>query len=76
MKCTVCHSDNVVTRKVEEEIRVGNDFVIVPIETQVCETCGERYYNRATLRHLEEIEKKLKEQKKLLRQVGKVLVYE
>ena len=50
MKCTVCHSDQVVRAKVQEEIALGSDIVLISIQTPVCQACGERYYDRATMR--------------------------
>lgn len=73
MKCTFCHSDEVVRATVQERIPVGNDIVLVPIEVLVCKLCGERFYDRATLRRLEEIEDDLAACKRPLREVGKVL---
>ena len=39
-------------------------------------TCGERYYDRRTIRYLEDVEQSLKEGKAQLQEVGKVLIYE
>ena len=75
MKCVICHGEAIKTREVKEELRVQNDIVYVPICTPVCRTCGERYYDRRTVRFLEEAEAKLKAGTANLREVGKVLVY-
>jgi hypothetical protein len=56
MKCTVCHSDQVVKSKVQEDIRVGNDIRLVQIEVAVCQFCRERFYDRLTLSRLEQLE--------------------
>ena len=73
MKCTICHGDQIAKAPVQERIPVGNDIVLVPIEVLVCQSCGERYYDRATIRRLEEIEDDLLARKRPLREVGKVL---
>ena len=55
MKCVICHSDNIQKKKVNEEYVIGNDIVYVPVEIMVCESCGERYYDRKTKRYLEQV---------------------
>lgn len=73
MKCTLCHGDQVAKATLQERIPVGNDIVLVPIEVLVCKLCGERFYDRATMRRLEEIEDDLAACKRPLREIGKVL---
>ena len=46
-----------------------------PIRIPVCRTCGERYYDRRTVRFLEEVAQKLKAGQARLQEVGKVLMY-
>jgi YgiT-type zinc finger domain-containing protein len=75
MKCIICHGEDVEFAEAKEELRIGNDIVYVPIRVLVCQVCGERYYDRRTLRYLEEVEQKLREGKANLQEVGKVLVY-
>lgn len=75
MKCVVCHGEDVQIGEVKEEIRVENDIIYVPVHVPVCRTCGERYYDRRTIRFLEEAEQKLKEDRAGLQEVGKVLMY-
>jgi len=75
MKCVICHGDNVQFKDVREELASGNDVVYVPVRVLVCETCGERYYDRQTMRYLEAAAKKLKEGGLDLQEVGKVLLY-
>ena len=73
MKCTLCHGDHIAKSMVQERIPVGNDIVLVPIEVLVCQSCGERFYDRATMHQLEELEDDLAARKRPLREVGKVL---
>ncbi len=75
MKCLVCHGLEIVPQTVKEAIPVGDDLVYVSIETPVCQTCGERYYDRKTMRYLEQVEEELRTGNGELRQVGKLLTY-
>ena len=59
-KCALCGGD-VKPRKVEKVIRVGNDVVIVSVDAEVCQQCGEAYYTPKTVEKLQEMRKKLKE---------------
>lgn len=75
MKCILCHGEDIQVTEVREELRVKTDIVFVPIRIPVCRACGERYYDRRTVRFLEEAEQKLKEGKANLQEVGRILVY-
>lgn len=75
MKCVVCHGEDIQLKEVMEELSVRADIVYLPIQIPVCRTCGERYYDRRTVRFLEEVEAKLREGKANLEEVGKVLMY-
>jgi len=73
MKCVICNSPDITKKKVEEEIRENSDVILVPIKVLVCEECGERYYDRRTMKRLEEIEQSIKEKRMTLQKVGRVL---
>lgn len=73
MKCIICHGEDIQLTQVNEEFRLGNDIVYQSIQTPVCQTCGERYYDRRTIRSLEEFETKLRAGTVDLHEVGKVL---
>ena len=75
MKCVICHSDNIEQEEVRESFAIGDDLVYMLVKALVCQTCGERYYDRATMKLMEEAEKKLREGEAELKQVGKVLLY-
>jgi YgiT-type zinc finger domain-containing protein len=70
-----CRGEDISVTEVKEELRRKNDIVYVPIRIPVCRTCGERYYDRRTIRFLEDVEQKLKAGKVPLQEVGKVLDY-
>ena len=73
MRCVICGSPDVEKRKVEEETRLENDVVLFPIEGLVCLNCGERYYDRRTVRLLEEVEEEIRANRMALQSVGRVL---
>ena len=75
MRCVICHGEDIKTKEVKEELYYDNNIVYVPVKVLVCSTCGERYYDRRTMRFLEEVEKKLKTETVKLKQVGKLLLY-
>jgi YgiT-type zinc finger domain-containing protein len=60
-------------KMVEEEIKSGKDIVLIPMEVLVCLNCGERYYDRKTMRKIEEIRSRLGKQDLKVEEVGKVL---
>jgi len=64
-KCAIC-GGKVEEREVSEEIRVGNDFVVVKnVAAGVCVECGERYYPPGVVDRLRAIELRAMDQKKL-----------
>ena len=73
MKCITCHSSDIEEKTVNETFWVEKDLVLAPCRVLVCNNCGERYYNRQVMRHLEEIEKHLQSKTLTLETVGQVL---
>jgi len=73
MKCIICHGEQISQAEVFEEIPVGSDIVRVPVRVTVCETCGERYYDRVTMRHLERVREDVARDRAQLQVIGKVL---
>lgn len=73
MKCVVCNSSNIEVKSVEEEIRSDKDILLIPLEVLVCLSCGERYYDRKTMKKIEEMRSKLKKHDLRVEEVGKVL---
>jgi len=58
MKCVICGGD-VVEKKVREEVIVGNDVFFVDIVTEVCTSCGERYYSDTMMDKLAKLKERL-----------------
>ena len=75
MRCVICHGDEVKVMEVKEEFFVDSNIICVSVRVPVCQSCGERYYDRRTVQFLEEVEKKLTGKGTKLKQTGKVLVY-
>lgn len=73
MKCVICNSPDIEKKTVQEEIHHKEDVVLIPIEVMVCLQCGERYYDRRTMKFLEETEAKIAAKQISLRSVGRVL---
>lgn len=55
MKCVICKTGEVKPSSVEAEIKVGCDRLVVPVEAEVCQQCGEAYYSAQVARHLEKV---------------------
>jgi len=75
-KCVFCHGEDIREQTVNEELQQGGDIVYAPVTCLVCQTCGERYFDRPTVRHLEKIRAELRSGHLPLKQVGKVLMIE
>lgn len=73
MKCVICKGSDIKLTTVDEQIRLGRDIVLIPMNILVCSSCGERYYDRKSMRKIEEIRSKLKNQDLRVEEVGKVM---
>jgi len=73
MKCVICKSGDIAERVIEEEIRVGSNIIFVSVKALVCPECGEKYYNRAQIKKLEDMERLLRQKKVSLEKIGDVL---
>jgi len=73
MRCVICKSSDILMKRVEEEVRRGEDIVLIPMEVLVCQNCGERYYDRKTMLKLEEMRDRLTRKDVELEGVGRVL---
>jgi YgiT-type zinc finger domain-containing protein len=73
IKCVICHSPDIQKKQVEEEIKSNRDILLMPIDVLLCSSCGERYYDKKTLRRIEEMRLKFRNQGLLVEEVGRVL---
>lgn len=73
MRCVICKGPDIQMKMVEEEIKVGGDIVLLPMEVLVCLHCGERYYDRKTMRRIEEMRGRLMRHDLEVEEIGKVL---
>ena len=73
MKCVICKGLHIELTTVDEQIKSGTDIVLIPMNVLVCSSCGERYYDRKTIRKIEEIRSRLKNQNLRVEEVGKVM---
>ena len=73
MKCVVCKSSDIELKTVDEQIKTERDIILVPMNILVCSNCGERYYDRKSIRKIEEIRIKLKNKELEVEEVGKVM---
>ena len=72
MRCVVCKSTDIEKKMIDEEIKVDKNIVLVSMDVLVCNNCGERYYDKSTMRKIEEFRSKLKEAKLNMEEVGKI----
>ena len=73
MKCVVCKGSHIELKSVDEQIRTERDIILIPMNIMVCSNCGERYYDRNSIRKIEEIRKKLKNKELDVEEVGKIM---
>lgn len=73
MKCIVCKGSDIELKTVDEQIRKGRDIILVPMSILVCSNCGERYYDRKSMRKIEDIRNKVQNQELDVEEVGKVM---
>jgi YgiT-type zinc finger domain-containing protein len=56
MKCVICKTGEVRTAAGHRaEVKVGPDRLLVMVEAEVCDECGEVYYSAEALRQLEKV---------------------
>lgn len=56
MKCVICKTGEVHTSAEHRaEVKVGADRLLVLVEAEVCDECGEVYYSEDTMRRLEKV---------------------
>lgn len=55
MRCVICKTGEVKPARVEAELKVEGDRLLVPVDADVCVECGEAYYSTETMRYLERV---------------------
>lgn len=71
MTCIFCRG-NLSKKKVQEEIQVDYDHIMVEVEAEVCDNCHERYFPEGTVNYLQKLRKELKTKKGRFKPVGQV----
>ncbi|MCB1193881.1 MAG: YgiT-type zinc finger protein [Leptospiraceae bacterium] len=59
-RCIHCGIGKTTIKNVEKILSFNNNTVLVNINAEVCDHCGERYYEPETVRYFERIKKELK----------------
>ncbi len=72
MKCVICRRGTVEAATVEAEVKVGDDRILVRLEAERCQQCGEAYYSGADLRRLEAVRKRFGRKGDVAESVGRV----
>jgi YgiT-type zinc finger domain-containing protein len=75
-KCVFCHGEDIREETVNEELTHDGDIVYAPVTCLVCQTCGERYFDRPTVRLLENLRAELRTGRMPLKQVGRIMMIE
>ena len=73
MKCVICKTGEVHTSAEHRaEVKVGADRLLVLVEAEVCDECGEVYYSADALRQLEKVREDFSRQAIATPSIGKV----
>jgi YgiT-type zinc finger domain-containing protein len=59
-KCPVCGGE-LMEKEVEKLLRGGVNTAVIKVKADVCLRCGERLYSEETVKHFEEIRRKLEQ---------------
>lgn len=55
MRCVICKQGEVKPARVEAELKVGGDRLLVLVDAEACNECGETYYSTETMRYLDRV---------------------
>ena len=55
MLCVICKKGEVKPARVQAEVKVGNDHLLVPVDAEACVECGEAFYSPEVMRRLERV---------------------
>ena len=73
MKCVICKTGDVHSSPEHRaEVKVGADRLLVRVEAEVCDECGEIYYTAEALRQLEKVREDFSRQAIAPPSIGKV----
>ena len=73
MKCVICKTGEVHTSSGHRaEVKVGADRLLVLVEAEVCNECGEVYYSADAVRQLEKVREDFSRQAIAPPSIGKV----
>ena len=59
-KCIVCGIGSTNVKEMQKIISMNFDTVIIKVSAEVCDHCGERYYDPETVRYFEKLKIELK----------------
>lgn len=71
MRCVICAGE-LKEKDVLDEVREGNNHLLVKVKAEVCLDCGERYYASGVVDRLINIKDNLKKRNLKLHEIGKV----
>lgn len=55
MLCVICKRGEVKPARVQAEVKVGHDHLLVSVEAEACVECGETYYSAEAMQRLEKV---------------------
>ncbi len=59
-KCVHCGIEKTKIKNVEKILSFNNNTALVKVDAEVCDHCGERFYEPETIHYFERIKKELK----------------
>jgi len=73
MKCVICKTGDVrPSTEHRAEMKVGTDRLLVRVDVEACDECGEIYYSADALRQLEKVREKFSRRASAPPSIGKV----
>lgn len=71
MICVFCRG-NLTAKEVLEEVKVGNNHIMVDVRAEECDNCHERYFPEGTVDYLQRLKAELKKNPRQFKTVGQV----
>ena len=73
MKCVICKAGDVrAAGEHRAEVKVGADRLLVRVDAEICDECGETYYSADVLRQLEKVRADFSRRAIAPRSIGRV----